>query len=166
MSQTAREHFPLPIAADRYLQEVYLDPEFTASLYRDGLGFSVYETLSLDRDADGGVTSRRMRLSPPSNAPKVVQKVLGATQEYEERGRLDGDTWRFEVIPATMASRISVQGSQRAEPAGDGRCRVEVELCVAVKILGVGGAVERFMLSQFGDNIARQQTFTQRWLDR
>ena len=63
-----------------------------------------------------------------------------------------------------MAKRISVTGSQRAEPAGDGRCRVVVELKVKVSIMGVGGAIEKFMMGQFTDNIAKQRTFSERWL--
>ncbi len=166
MSTTETRSFELPIAADRYLAEVFLDATFTEQLYREGLGFADYEVLE-HRPGSGGALTRRLRLCPPMhNAPKVVQKVLGKTQEYEERGQLasGADAWRFEVIPATMAKRISVTGSQRAEPAGDGRCRVVVELKVKVSIMGVGGAIEKFMMGQFTDNIAKQRTFSERWL--
>lgn len=166
MSTTETRSFDLPIAADRYLAEVFLDATFTERLYRDGLGFADYEVLE-HRPGDGGALTRRLRLCPPmGGAPRVVQKVLGKTQEYEERGQLAprGDTWRFEVIPATMARRISVTGTQRAEPAGEGRCRVVVELSVTVSIMGVGGAIEKFMMGQFTDHIAKQRAFTERWL--
>lgn len=165
MSRTERMSFEVALPADRYLREVLLDEAFTEALYREGLEFPDYEVLQWSR-GDGGAVDRRLRLCPPSNAPRVVQKVLGRSQQYEERGRFDPSdaVWRFEVIPAAMSNRIQVRGTQRARALGDDRCRVEIELTVGVSILGVGGAIEKFMASQFADHTARQRTFTERWL--
>lgn len=165
MSTTRTTSFELEADAEHYFRRVYLDAEFARRMYLEGLGFLAYELLEWEESPDG-VARRRIRVCPSSTAPRVVQKVLGSSQEYEERGETDprGLVWRYQVIPKTLASKISVRGTQRVEALAPGRCRAHFEATFTAGIFGVGGAIERFMAAQFDDNLARQRAFTQRWL--
>lgn len=165
MSTTRSVSFELKISPDEYVKGVYLDPDFTRALYDEGLAFVQYSEVELHRSEDGSVR-RHLRLTPPSNAPKVVQKALGKSQDYDEYGELDtAGRWTYRVVPKTMGNRISVEGSMstQATPAG---CRVTFQATFSVSIFGVGSAVERFMAGQFEDNLQKQEAFTRRWLAR
>ena len=148
-----------------YMREVYLNPEFVRALYLEGLGFEAAEVL--DQSESGGVIRRKLRVCPKMNAPSVVRKVLGGTQEYVEDGHLDasGLVWSYTVTPATMAKKMSIGGDQRVSANGDG-CTATFNAYFRAKIIGVGGAIEKFMVSQFRDNLEAQNTFTKRWISQ
>lgn len=166
MSTTRTATHELDIDADTYLHGVYLAEDFTRSLYLDGLSFERYELLSLACTPEGGV-ERRLRACPMSNAPAVVQKVIGS-QEYDEVGSLGPGqrTWRYRVLPRSLPDKLRIQGTQVVAPLGPGRCQVTFECTFEASIFAVGGVVERFMASQFEENVARQLAFTRAWLQR
>ncbi|MFT7622580.1 MAG: hypothetical protein ACI9WU_001753 [Myxococcota bacterium] len=164
---TRRTHgFELPVDADRWLS-VYLDDAYTRALHVEGLSFERFELLESRSEGDL-VVHRRVQATPPMDAPRVVQKALGGAQQYEERGNLDlpSRTWRYTVIPAAMADKITITGLHRVVALGPDRCRAEFEAEFAVSIFGVGRAIERFMAGQFDDNIRRQETFARQYLTR
>ncbi len=165
MSTSRSKTFEFDLEPEDYLRGVYLDDAFAEALYLEGLGFQSYTVLDIQRADDGGV-SRRIKVCPRTNAPAPVRKALGSTQEYEEQGSLDASTgvWRYTVIPAALSRKIRITGTQRVESAGSGRCRAHFDATFEVKIFAVGGAVERFMASQFDDNLAKQADFTRRWI--
>ena len=146
-----------------YMREVYLNPDFVRALYLEGLGFEDAEVL--EQSERNGEIRRRLRVRPKMNAPSVIRKVLGATQEYVEDGRLDasGLVWSYTVTPATMAKKMSIGGDQRVSASADG-CTATFNAYFRAKIIGVGGAIEKFMVSQFRDNLEAQNTFTKRWI--
>ena len=160
MKCTIRASFP--ISPETYLHEVYLTAEFTRAMYIDGLGFESAEIIS--QDDSGGLLKRKLRVRPTMNAPKIVRKALGATQEYVETGELDAHgIWHYEVTPATLASKISITGEQRVI-AKEGGCEAIFDADFVVRIFGVGGIIEKFMVGQFEENLAKQTTFTHRWI--
>lgn len=167
MSATRRATYDFDLDAHEYMHGVYLEDEFAQALYLEGLGFQSYEVLDIRRTEDGGV-HRRIRVCPRTNAPAPVRKALGNTQEYTERGALDpgGTVWRYTVVPAALASKIQINGSQRVESLGEGRCRAHFEGTFEVKIFALGGAVERFMAGQFDANLEKQAQFTRGWIQR
>ncbi len=168
MATIRDKSFELETDADTFMRGIYLDATFIEALYRQGLGFLDFELVSQRGAPEAGPFQRTLRLQPPSNAPKVVQKVLGSTQEYQEEGALDPDSgiWSYEVTPATMASRINIRGTMRAAQLSPSRCRAMFEAHFEARIFGVGSAVERFMASQFDENLKKQEAFMRRWIAR
>ncbi len=150
-------------AAD-WLFGVYLNADYCVALHSEGLNFEHVELVDVVTEGNR-VRSRRIVARPRSNAPKVVQKVLGTTQEYEQPGHLVSDLeWRYRVVPATLSNKITIDGVLRVVPLGPARCRAEFEATFDVSIFGVGAAVERFLVSQFDENMSKQAAFAQRWV--
>ena len=165
MSTTRKLILNFPISADAYLHEMYFTAEYARGLYMDGLGFSVCDQLRFEQNASGRI-ERTLRLCPTMNAPKPVQKVLGETQQYDEIGTFDPSTrtWRYEVIPSTMASKIKTIGRMTVDPQGESGCKVTFEVTFDVKIFGVGSLIERFMASQFDENLTKQEQYTRSYI--
>jgi hypothetical protein len=162
METSVRYQFPISPAT--YMNEVYLNAEFTRSMYLDGLMFEKADIVS--HETVGGRVHRSLQVRPKMNAPAIVKKVLGATQEYLEAGELDesGLLWTYTVTPSTLASKITIAGSLRVVPTADG-CEAQYTGNFNVKIFGAGGAIEKFMVGQFTDNLEKQSRFTRQWIN-
>jgi hypothetical protein len=165
MSTTRKLTLDFAISAESYIYDLYFSEEFSKALYLEGLGFSRCEQISFDRTAANHI-QRTLRLCPAMNAPKPVQKVLGDTQQYDEIGSFTPatNTWSYNVIPSTMASKIQTVGQMAVEASGPNRCTIHFEVTFDVKLFGVGKVIERFMASQFDDNLSKQKRFTEDWI--
>ena len=165
MSITRHLELHFPISAERYIHELYFSEEFAQAMYMKGLGFTRCDHLDMTK-ADDGRIHRKLRLCPAMNAPKPVQKVLGDTQQYDEVGTYDPalQTWSYEVIPATMASKVKTIGKMAVQSVADNKCTVVFEVTFDVKIFGVGKVIERFMASQFDDSLEKQKHFMDNWI--
>ncbi|MBW2523721.1 MAG: DUF2505 family protein [Deltaproteobacteria bacterium] len=117
--------------------EIYCDEKFTAELHQD-LGTRSLEVLERTD------TLRRLKVAPKLDLPKAVQKILGPSFEYEEQAELDRDasTWRWKIIPSTLADKVSTGGHFRVEPAGEGKCKRIDEATIEAKVFGVGKLLE------------------------
>ena len=167
MSITRKLELDFAISQATYLHELYFSADFASALYLEGLQFSRCEQLRFERGADGSI-DRTLRLCPTMNAPKPVQKILGDTQQYDEIGSFSpaSNTWSYEVVPATMANKVKTIGRMTVQPKGPSQCTVSFEVTFDVHIFGVGKVIERFMASQFDDNLRKQKDFTESWIAR
>ena len=165
MSTTRTKRLTFDISADAYIDDMYFDAGYARGLYLDGLGFTTCEQLQFERLNTGGF-KRTLRLCPTLNAPKAVQKILGETQQYDEIGRYDASsrTWRYEVIPATMANKVKTNGRMVVEARGKSECSVVFEVTFDVKLFGVGTVIEKFMGTQFDENLLKQERYTRTWI--
>ena len=165
MSMTRTKRLTFPISAHTYIDDMYFHAGYTRGLYVDGLGFTTCEQLQFERLTHGGY-KRTLRLCPTINAPKAVQKILGETQQYDEIGHYDAPsrTWRYEVIPSTMANKVKTNGRMVVEAQGKSECSVMFEVTFDVSIFGVGAIIEKFMGAQFDENLLKQERFTRSWI--
>jgi len=131
----------------------HCEPEFYLEQYFDGdgrserevegcgnLSFTVVETRR-----DGEVWSHVAESVSRIEAPLPVRKILGENTRMEEHAswRRSTNTIDVEYVPDTLRKRISIKGHIRVGPAGEGNCRVLVEVDVIFKIFGVGGLLEK-----------------------
>ncbi len=151
--------YALDIGGDRYLKEVYLNPAFSRALHLEGLGFESFEITGSSN------TSRDVAATPRIDAPGFVQKVMGRSQAYTERGHLASDgVWRYEVKPGAAGGRITIKGALEILPRGGDACDVRFTLEASARIPLVGKKIEAFIIRQFADNLRKQEAFTRRWI--
>ena len=150
---------------DTFWDKIFFDPEYNETLFKQHLGFVVYEVLELDKKEDGSI-SRRVRGVPRVEIPAAVKKVLGDSAGYTENGRFDPSSKRFsiEVIPNTAADKIKTRLTMWVEPRGDKRIERFVDVESEVKIFGVGKMIEGVIEKQTRDNYGRAAEFTNRWI--
>jgi len=135
-------HQELHCSAERFW-ELFFDPEFSREMIVDGLGFASCE---IDPVLDEGAWRKRtMRVQPKLDVPAAVAKLLGPRLGYTEHGKLDTRTqhWSYDIVLSVLSDRIRMGGKVRIESTGPNRCVRHSDLWVDVRILGVGGLVER-----------------------
>ena len=155
---------PMHCSSERFW-EVFFDPETTRELIVDGLGFGSCDVGPLtEKD---GVRSRSMRVIPKLDIPAAVAKLLGPKLGYTENGRLDTKTmkWSYEIVLTVLSDRIKLGGRVHLVPDGE-RCRRISELWCEVKILGLGGLVERAAEKNMRDGWNRSAVWLNDWLDK
>ena len=85
---------------------------------------------------------------------------------YEERGQLDkaASRYKVEVVPNKLADKISVKVEMFTVPDGDNRCRRKARAEANVKIFGVGGTIEKRLLSDLERSYAKSAEFTNKFI--
>jgi len=149
---------------DTFWDAVFFDEEYNRRLFLEGLRYKAFEQIELTDKGDSVL--RRLKGTPASEIPKTVQKVIGADLSYVEELVWDKKTKkaRFKNTPATMSSKLRIEGSLWAEAAGEGRCRRLVDLDLEAKIFGVGGVIESVAGKIFKENFEAAARWTNRWL--
>jgi uncharacterized protein DUF2505 len=145
--------------------ELYLDPDFTRRLHLEGLGSTSVEVLSQETDADG-IVRRRLRYGQRPDAPGPVRKLFGDEVVTTEDGTFDParGLWSFTLIPGTLADKTNLHGTMRLREASGGASDQEFTLEAKVKMLGVGGIVEKFIERQARDSQAKAAAYVNQQL--
>jgi hypothetical protein len=153
-----------PVSPETYWS-TYLDPAFCEALYLEGLDCHRVDITAWEVDDDGNA-HRRLIAEPRVQAPPMIQRVIGKRVQFEEEGRFDAGSrvWRFTVKPAALSGRLEIEGDRTVIEESDG-CRSVCHLRCRARVLGVGGAIERFISQQFAGNIEREATFMRSWLE-
>jgi Protein of unknown function (DUF2505) len=150
---------------DTFWREILFDAEFNRRLYVEHLGFEQWDVL---RDEDDERERRReIRVHPVTGElPAALAKVVGDNIGYTEKGVFDKRRRRYtaDVIPNRMPDKLRIRAELYVEPRGDSRCERFVDLRVEAKIFGIGGLIERRILSDTIDGYDRGYAFGQRYL--
>lgn len=159
---TIRDVFDTDV--DTYWDQVFFAEDYNSRLYREGLGFKGFELLELTGEP-GQRRTRKMRTEPAADAPAVVRKLIGDSLTYTETGSWDPATkvWSYRIETSKLSDKIRIGGRLWAEPRGDKMERV-AEIEIEVKILGVGGTIEKFIEKTTRESYVKATSFTNRWL--
>lgn len=153
MATTVELVHEIRCSPERYWQ-CFLDDALGAELFTRDLGFPIYRVLERIERPDG--LERRVEIAPRLSMPGKVRAVLGDRFRYIEHGVFDGSSYRFELLPPAgiPSGRASASGVMRAAPTAAGWTWRTLELRCEVRMLGVGGMLERFAVQ------AATQTYT------
>jgi hypothetical protein len=157
-------HHEIHCSLERFW-ELFFDPGFTRELIVDGLGFASCDVEPVVDD--GPWKKRTMRVVPKIDVPAAVAKLLGPKLGYTEHGKLDTRTreWSYEIVLSVLSDRIRMGGKVRVDAAGERRCMRHSDLWVDVRILGLGGLVERAAEKNMRDGWERSSVWMNRVLD-
>jgi len=157
------EHVFKGIGLDEY-ESLYFDEDFNIALCNEvRLARKVVANSRDDKKID-----RRLIIGPDREVPGPVQKVLKTDRiEYEEHVKHTFGTYAgtWETIPNIMPSKVTSKGTYRFEACPGGVKRI-VEGDISVKILGVGGVIEKFIVDDVKKSYEDAARFTQKWVDR
>jgi hypothetical protein len=144
-------------------EQLYFDEAFNEALCKSvKLARAV-----LKRDLTNGKLERQLRVGPDRELPPAAAKFLGSNKiEYTEFvdytfGKHSG-AWR--TVSAIMTDKIESSGTFGFSAKGSGVLRwVEGE--IKVKMFGVGGVIEGFIVSDVKKSYEEAAKFTQGWID-
>ncbi len=116
--------------------------DFYRALYVDHLGYE-YELLECDLAAG----TRKARIKPSADAPRVVREALGERFSFIEEGRYDAAQGRYDfiIIPSTFTEKVRTTATQTMVPHGESQCVRTVHFEIAASVMGIGTVLEKFI---------------------
>lgn len=146
--------------------------DFEALYFNEDFNQAMCERVNLSRtvvklERDDEKLHRILRIGPDRELPGPVKKVLRTERlEYEERLQYRWGSYeaQWETIPSVMASKVDARGRILFQEAKDGVLRVS-EGEINVKLLGVGGMIEKLVVADVEKSFKDAADFTQKWID-
>ena len=148
----------------------FLDESYLRALYLDELESRAFDVLEI------GASSRKLRIVPKMKLPAPVAKLIGESFAYEEHGALDRATneWTWHMVqPANLDPKrkprkdaVTMRGTVRVEPSGDGHCRRTDRFTVEAKIFGLGALIESSIEKELQTARAKEHAFLARWVEQ
>lgn len=120
----------------------------------------------VDTKDEGSTLRRNVRVVPNVELPGALKAVLGNTIGYREvdvvpkSGPME---YKWTVTTDAIPDKISIGGTFRVEPLGPTRCKRIISGDVTVKIFGLGGLAEKFIISQLEENYEMVAKEQERW---
>jgi Protein of unknown function (DUF2505) len=148
-----------------FWDRIFLDPDYNERLFKTELKFPVWREVS--REERGDAIHRVVEVVPfVGELPATLKAVIGEGIGYEERGVLDRakKTYKVTVVPNKLAEKLSVKVDIWTVADGDNRCKRKVRAEATVKIFGVGGTIEKRLLSDLERSYQRSAEFTNRYV--
>ncbi|MEO7035725.1 MAG: DUF2505 family protein [Polyangiaceae bacterium] len=160
MSEIRVEHV-FKCSEETFWTKVFFDDEYNRRLFQEILKFPVWRVAKTEERGDEIL--RTIEASPPiGDLPGPLKAVVGDNAGYEERGVFNKKTrrYRVQVVPNRMADKISVVVEMWTEALGDGQCKRVAIATATAKIFGIGGMLEKKMLSDLERSYAKSASFT------
>ncbi len=155
------EHTFTGISLEDY-EKLHFDEEFNIALCKAvKLSREVVKLENTDERFE-----RRVKVGPDREIPKAVKKVLKADRiEYEEHLVYHWGTYKgtWETTPSVLANKVETKGTMGFTKVATGVKRWS-EGEIKVKILGVGGVAEKFIVSDVEKSYDDAAKFTQKWI--
>ncbi|HEY3357078.1 MAG TPA: DUF2505 domain-containing protein [Polyangia bacterium] len=146
-------------------------PDFEALFYDEPFGIALCAAVKLGRQVvrlenrDGRLV-RSLRVTPERTLPSPVAKIVGGSRiEYTEHTEYVWGTYRadWRVEPSILPDKIESRGRLGFEQCGDGVMRwVEGE--VKVRMFGLGGIIEHFIIGDTEKSYDAAADFTRSWI--
>lgn len=150
---------------ETFWSKVFFEEDYNRRLFLDRLKFSLWRETK--REERGNEVHRVIEAAPPvGDLPAALKAVVGEGVKYEERGVFDRAARRYtvEVVPGRLADKIQVRVEMHTQADGPERCKRFVHGTVSAKIFGVGGLLEKKLLSDMEKSYARSAEFTNAYL--
>jgi hypothetical protein len=121
----------------------------------------------VDSKKQGATTIRSVRVVPTVDMPTVLKKAIGAdTIGYVEEQRIPakGMHYEWKTTADKLTDKIDIHGTFRVEPLGPDRCKRTFEGEARVRIFGVGGLAEKFLVSELERQYGQVAGIQERWI--
>lgn len=124
--------------------ELTFDPEFMRRMNTEAMKVQQYDSLA--RDVSGATWTMKNRIAPQDNMPGFIKKIVGGSFYYEESVTHQKGTGevRANMVPSVMADKLRMGYTMRLRPDGENACIRSMDWEVEVKVMLVGGQIEKF----------------------
>jgi hypothetical protein len=161
----ARIVHEIECSVDTFWERIFLDDAFNERLHKSHLKFLEWKIVDREETSTG---FRRVVEVAPSvgDMPAALKKVLGDNIRYRERGEYfkAERRYRVDVVPRSLGGKLSVRGEVTCEPAGENRCRRIFSARVEARFFGVGGMLEKRIVSDLYRSYERAAAYTNTYL--
>lgn len=141
------------------------DPEYVKAKY-EALADRKTSLLQLDKTADGHIL--KVEREVDANLPEIAKKVLGDTNHLiqTEVWHADGNGgYQADVTIESPGKPVKMHGTMAITPDGDANATWKVDITIKASVPLVGGKIEQIVARETQDNLAKEYTFNQFWLE-
>lgn len=149
---------------DAFWGKMFFDDAYNQSLFKEALQFPVYE--KLEQKEDGDEIRRTINVVPKLGPmPGPLKAVIGEGLGYKEDGRFDKKTRKYTLVitPNKLADKVTIKGTLYTKPQGD-KCVRVFDCTVVAKIFGVGGMLEKRVISDMEESYKKGADFSNEWI--
>jgi hypothetical protein len=140
--------------------ELLLDANYQRRIHMEGLRFQDFTVVS--EEERGEVMHRVTRVVPRVDMPGPIKKLLGESMSYQEFVSFDrgAKKWLWHLEMPGPGRKIKVGGRIEILPGRSGKgCLRRTHFEVEVKILGIGGLIEKTIKKETLENYERAAVF-------
>ena len=152
-------------SVDTFWERIFFDDEYNRRLFKETLQFPLWE---VKKSEDRGNEVERVVECVPKLAdlPAPIKKVVGDNVGYREEGVFDKKArrYRINIVPNKLGDKLSVKGDLWVEPVGEGKCKRIFNATVQAKIFGIGGMLEKRLISDLQESYATGARFTNKFI--
>lgn len=144
-----------------FWNRLFLDDEFNRQLFLQELGFNGWKVVR-QAEIEPEVFEREIEVMPKvSDIPGPLRSLIGEGLSYREIGRYDRRSHRYDVkaVSAKLGDRLQVEGTLTTEVIDADHCRRVFAVRVVAKVFGVGGLLEKRVLSDLEQNYSDSARF-------
>lgn len=152
-------------SVEDYIPKIFLDEPFNRKLFVDELGFESWSQASYD-ETDTHVVRVVDAVPTMKDLPGPLKKLAEGGVGYRETTRFDKKTGvvTINVEPQQLKGKLTITGEMRCEPAGEGKCKRIYETSVEAKVFGIGGLIEKRIVSDIQENYDKAAVYTNRYI--
>lgn len=150
---------------DTFWNKVFLDSEYNRRLFKEALGFPVYDEVKREERDDQ--VKRVIEVVPKTgDMPAALKKLVGENIGYREEGVLDKKARRYRVtvIPNRLADKLTITGELFTEPVGEKKCRRVYKAHVEARVFGLGGLIEKRVIADIENGYSLGAKFTNQYI--
>lgn len=146
---------------ESFWSQVFFDQDYNRRLFLEFLKFTGWRELKTE-ERDNQVHRVVEAIPPIGDLPGPLKAIVGEGAGYEERGVFDRANKRYTatVVPNRLADKISVRIELSTVADGPDHCKRIAKGSVTAKIFGVGGLLEKKMISDLEKSYAKSAEFT------
>ncbi|MEC7986331.1 MAG: DUF2505 family protein [Myxococcota bacterium] len=154
----------IPISIDRFWSDLFFCHRYTEHLHLEALRCSTYKLIS---DTGSPHYERVLYNVPEMKLPRSLQKVVGSSIGYTERGSFDTENqqYHFTIEPSALSSKIKISGFYFLEAKTPTSCIRHCHLEFQVSVFGLGKKIETVIADQFLENQNRSAAFSKNWIE-
>lgn len=145
-------------------QSLYKSSEFNTQLYKTVLGIGAVNLV--EQSENDKEIIRKSSGVPTSDLPEPIAGFIGNAFNYKVDSRFDKatNTWTFNWIPNMNADKLTLQGSVKLTPQGEGAVKCTADFMFKADVFPIGGAIELFVQHQFTEAWKTGAAFANKWL--
>jgi hypothetical protein len=152
-------------SAEVFWNQIFLDDEYNRKLFVEELHFESWRVV---RSEEKGAELHRVIEAVPqlADVPGALKRLLSDGLGYEERGVVDrtAQRYRLQVVPRSLADKLSIQGELFTTPVDAHSCRRVYVARVEARVFGLGGMIEDRLLDNIEKSYVKAADFTNRWI--
>ena len=150
---------------ETYWSKIFFDDEYNRRLFLDALAFPVWKQVS-STDSESEL-KRTIEVVPKTgDLPGALKKLVGDGIGYREDGVFDKKARRYKTKITTnkLSDKLSIGGVLYTQAQGDKRCKRIFDCTVTASIFGVGGMIEKRVISDMQESYGKAARFTNEFI--